>query len=323
MPEFGRRLYHLSLPRPRTFVGAPRLTPRETAAITRKAGAAVGRLAATGELDRWRQALAAFRSRLHATHFAGIVLDYDGTVVDTRYRRKPAEPEMAAELVRLAEAGTHLAFATGRGQSVRRDLQYHLPQGIWPHVFVGYYNGAEVAALDDNSAPHGSENVCVALQSLSEALHRHPELATNVHQEDRRFQITLQTIRVMPEGRLWELVHDVIRLIGANDVSVTRSGHSVDVLAPGVSKLNVVRRVRETVGDAPILTIGDRGRWPGNDHELLSGPAALGVDEVSVDPATCWHLGPPGQRGPTVTVDYLSALKPHGGGARLAAGSLR
>ena len=42
---------------------------------------------------------------------------------------------------------------------------------------------------------------------------------------------------------------------------------------------------------------------------MLSVPFALGVDEINVDSATCWHLGEPGQRGPTVTLEYLSALE--------------
>ena len=311
VPKFGRRLYHLRLPRPQRVVGLPRLTPRETAAITRKAGADPRHLAASGELAHWRKALATFRNRLLRTCFAGIVLDYDGTVVDTRYRFDPPEPRIAAELARLAEGGARVAVATGRGKSVRHDLQCRLPRKLWPLVLVGYYNGAEVASLDDDGAPEGSKIARAALRSLSEALQGNPELSTSVRQEDRPFQITLQPTRAMPEGRLWDLVQHVIRLIGANDVGVTRSGHSVDIVAAGVSKLNVVQRLREEIGSAPILVIGDRGRWPGNDHELLSEPFALGVDEISVDPTTCWHLGEPGQRGPTVTLEYLTVLKAH------------
>ena len=323
VPDFGRKLYHLPLPRPRRVAELPHLLPREVAAITRKSGVDPVHLAASGKLVRWREALATFHNRLRNARFAGIVLDYDGTVVDTRYRFGLAEPKMAAELARLAEAGAHIAVATGRGKSVRRDLQSRLPRILWPIVLVGYYNGAEVASLDDDSAPNGSANICTALRSLSEALRRQPELSEGVCQEDRPLQITLEATRVIPEGRLWDLVHHVIMLAGADDVVVTRSSHSVDIVAAGVSKLNVVRRLREVVGDASILTIGDRGRRPGNDHELLSEPFALGVDEISVDPATCWHLGKPGQRGPTVTLEYLSALEAHDGCVRFAAGSLQ
>ena len=323
VPEFGRKLYRLSLPRPQGGASLPHLTPRDAAAITRKAGADAGRLAALGELGRWRQALADFRTRLRDARFGGIVLDYDGTVVDTRHRFEPADPHMAAELTRIAEAGAFVAVATGRGASVRRDLQCRLPRASWPHILVGYYNGAEVASLDDDGAPDGSPNACDALQPLTEALRRHPELSECARQEDRPFQITLEAVRVMPEGRLWDLVRHVIVLTGPDDVSVTCSCHSIDIVAPGVSKLNTVRRLREAVGDAPILAIGDRGRWPGNDYELLREPFALGVDEISVDPATCWHLGGPGQRGLAVTLDYLSALEADDGRLRFAAGSLR
>ena len=323
VPKFGRKLYNLRLPRPRRVAGLPRLTPREAAAITRKAGVAPGSLAALGELGRWRDALADFLTRLRNARFAGIVLDYDGTVVDTRRRSKPADPEMVSELARLGEAGAHIGIATGRGKSVRCDLQKRLPPVLWPLVLVGYYNGAEVASLDDDGVPDGSKKVCSDLQPLADALRRHPGLSECAHQEDRSFQITLEAAHVMPVSRLWDLARQVIRGTGVRDIAVTCSSHSVDIVAAGVSKLNVVRQLRETVGDEPILAIGDRGRYPGNDHELLSEPFALGVDKISADPATCWHLGEPDRHGPTVTLEYLSALDAENGRLRFAAGSLQ
>ena len=322
VPRFGRKLYHLSFPRRRRIVESLCLTAREAAAIARKAGADLSKLA-PGELARWHAALAGFLTRLRAARFAGVVLDYDGTTVDARHRFESVEPKMAAELIRFTKAGIHVAVATGRGKSVRQDLRKCLPRALWPFVLVGYYNGAEVASLDDNGAPDGDANVCSALRPLIDALCCQPKLAECAHREDRRFQITLEATHVMPEGRLWELVYEVVLLTGTDGVNVTRSSHSVDVVAAGVSKLNVIRRLRETIGDAPILAIGDRGRWPGNDHELLSEPFALGVDEISSDPATCWHLGKPGQRGPIVSLDYLSALEVEDDRLRFTAESLR
>ena len=323
VPKFGRKLYHLALPRPQRVVGLPRLTPREAAAITRKAGADPRQLSELDELADWSKALATFRSSLRRACFAGIVLDYDGTVVDTRRRFDPPDPEVSAELARLVEGGTRIAVATGRGRSVRSDLQSCLPRTLWPFVLVGYYNGAEVASLDDDDAPDGSKITGTQLRSLAEAFRNHRELSTCASQEDRPLQITLQATGPIPNGRLWDLVQNVIRTAGIDDVGVTRSDHSIDVVAASVSKLNVVRSLRETIGDAPILVIGDRGRWPGNDYELLSEPYALGVDEISGDPGTCWHLGKPGQRGPTVTFEYLAALKVHDGCVKFEAGSLR
>ena len=323
VPEFGRKLYRLPLPRRSANRRLPKLTGRETAAITRKAGVVPACLESRNALGRWQQALKSFRSRLFDARFGGIVLDYDGTVVDTRRRCDPADENMAAVLARLAETGALVAFATGRGASIRRDLQTRLPRPLWSRVFVGYYNGAEVASLDDDSVPDGSTNTCAALRPISEALRRHPELAKSTRQDDRPFQITLQSERAMPMDRLWDSARQVVEANGTSEIKLTCSSHSVDIVAPGVSKLNTVQRLRESVGNVPILTVGDRGRWPGNDHELLHEPFALGVDEISGDPATCWHLGEPGQRGPVVTLEYLYALEPVGGRLRFVPGSLR
>lgn len=323
VPQFGRKLYHLRsrlAPRPPP---TSHTTLRDAAAITRKTGFTLARLAASGQLERWRDALGTFRERLHAARFTGIVLDYDGTVIDPRHPTALADTSMMAELERVVETGTGLAIATGRGASVRRDLRRSLPEALWHRVVVGYYSGAEVASLAEDDAPNGTFTTCAALRPLEEALLRWPELSGNACQENRCFQITLMSSNMFPASRLWEIAHQTVLATGCHDVSVTLSDDSVDILAPGVSKLNVLSRLRQAIGDGPILTIGDRGRWPGNDYQLLSEPYALGVDQVSADPATCWHLGEPGQRGPAVTLDYLSSLDADGGRLRFAEGALR
>ena len=323
VPPFGRKLYHLAFPRSPVVHDDPQLTQREAAAIRRKARVDLDTLATSGQLPCWREALAAFIARMRSASFAGIVLDYDGTLVDTRHRALPATEAMASELIRLSEGGAYLAVATGRGVSVRRDLRKCLPPSLWSLVLVGYYNGAEVAPLDDDDTPGRSAHVCHALQPVADALRRHPELAACAHQADRRHQITLEPGRLMPPDRLWELACSAIATTGVSDVGITRSSHSIDILASGVSKLNVVRRLQATTSGSPILVVGDRGRWPGNDYDLLRESFSLGVDQVSADPATCWNLGPPGQRGTMVTLDYLSGLRQHDGRLRFSPNSLQ
>ena len=322
VPEFGRKLYNLPLPRSPRAERITGLSERDAAAIIRKAGVTPARLAATGEIDRWRRALQDFRNQLQGTPFAGVVLDYDGTIVDTRHRFTPASEVMSEQLARIARAGACLAIATGRGASVRRDLQARLPRDLWPYILIGYYNGAEIATLNDDGAPDASSTTCAALSPLADALRSQPELAHLARQTDRPYQITLEPARVMPESRLWDLAHQVILMTGIAGISVTRSSHSVDIVANGVSKLNVLHRVRERVGSTPVLAIGDRGRWPGNDYELLREHFALGVDEISVDPATCWNLAAQGQRGPRATLEYLSSLEAHDGLLRFRPGTL-
>lgn len=324
VPDFGRKLYHLPLPRMKTTRGGLVLADRDAAAIERKAGLSVARLHALGELDRWRSALESFRTRLHAQTFAGIVLDYDGTVVDTRHRFELPTAQMQAVLRRLIESGVTLAIATGRGASVRRDLQAWLPAALWPQVIIGYYNGAEISSLTDDYTPDGSATPCDALAALAQALRHQPELATCAKQTDRRFQITLETARVIPEHRLWDIAHQVILLSGCgDDVVVTRSSHSIDIVAANVSKAKVLAEARKRIAKGAILAIGDRGRWPGNDYALLREPFALSVDEISVDPETCWNLAPCGQRGIAATIDYLEALELSPGGVRFTANALQ
>jgi trehalose-6-phosphatase len=323
VPDFGRKLYHLALPKLAEAFEATKLSRRDAVAVARKSGLAPERLAALGELDRWRTALQTFRDRLLSANFAAVVLDYDGTIVDSRHRFQVACQEVIVQLVRLLEGGGRLAIATGRGASVRRDLRACLPEELWSRVLIGYYNGAEISGLDDAGSPDGAEQTCEALASLAAALRAQPELAESAVQSDRRFQITLQPKRMMPENRLWDLAHQVILLGDRQDVTVTRSSHSIDILAPQVSKLNVLSRMREWIGDAAVLAIGDRGRWPGNDYELLREPFALSVDEISVDPMTCWNLASPGQRGVAVTIDYLAALEVNEGILRFCRNTLR
>jgi len=321
VPEFGRKLYHLPLPR----VAARRianLPPRHAAAIHRKAGVSAARLADTGDLTRWRQALENFRQRLLGSVFQAIALDYDGTLVDTRHRFDAVTPEIKGQLRRMLEAGVKLAIATGRGASVRRDLQAALPKSLWKNVLIGYYNGAEIAALGEDNAPDGKDEPCDDLAALALALRDQPELASAAIQSDRKYQVTLEARQGLSESRLWDLAHEVLLTQGMRNVIVTRSSHSIDIVPEHVSKANVLAVIRSLIDGGAVLAIGDRGRWPGNDYALLREPFALSVDEISVDSSTCWNLGQPGQRGLQVTLEYLSALEPCEGGVRFKADAL-
>jgi fructoselysine-6-P-deglycase FrlB-like protein len=322
VPDFGRKLYNLPLPRTRSS-RPKQLVDRDAVAITRKAGVVPGPLLQAASLERWRSALGAFRDRVLTTSFGGVILDYDGTIVDTRHRFVEPRRDIMAELARLAEGDARVAIATGRGVSVRRDLQATLPQGLWPRILVGYYNGADIAPLDDDKSPDGGAAVCEDLKPLASALRAHPELIDVAEQTDRRFQITLEAKLAVPENRLWDIAHEVILASGCHGARVTRSSHSVDILAKGVSKLNVLQHMHQATGDAPLLTIGDRGRWPGNDYELLHGPYSLSVDEVSVDPNTCWNLAARGQRGVAATLAYLQALRVQDGSLRFDKAAFR
>lgn len=322
VPEFGRKLYHLPLPRV-AIRRIANLSPRQTAAIHRKAGISTAQLADAGNLAHWQGAVETFRHQLLQPVFGAVAADYDGTLVDTRHRFDAMTPEIGAQLTRLLASGVKLAIATGRGASVRRDLQAALPESLWSRVIIGYYNGAEIAGLWEDHAPDGTDEPCEELAALAQALRRQPELAGTAIQSDRKYQITLEARQGLSESRLWDLAHEVLLTQGKRNLIVTRSSHSIDIVPEHVSKANVLAAIRSEIGDDAVLAIGDRGRWPGNDYALLREPFALSVDEISVDPNTCWHLGQPGQRGLQVTLEYLEALEPCEGGVRFKADSLQ
>ena len=105
-------------------------------------------------------------------------------------------------------------------------------------------------------------------------------------------------------------------------VTAVQSSHSIDILAPGVSKQSLIVALMEWLPqgheDSAILCIGDRGRWPGNDFELLQHPLSLSVDQTSSDPDTCWNLAPPSSRHVDACLYYLRHMKVRVGGFRLS-----
>lgn len=183
-------------------------------------------------------------------------------------------------------------------------------------MLIGCYNGAELGLLFDDSVPDSTGSVCEELSAVTVALRSRSELMDFASQADHKYQITLEARQPTIEARLWDLAQQTLLLTGQRHLTITRSSHSVDVVAPGVSKLNVLHRLQADHPGTSWLAIGDRGRWPGNDCELLESSCALSVGELSVDSETCWYLAPRGQRGVEVTLVYLRALVSDGASLR-------
>jgi hypothetical protein len=292
VPEFGRKLYHLG-PKIRSL-------PAAKAAVARKARARGERIGAALE-----QAHDTAVERIGVARACGVVFDYDGTLCDRRSRFIPLPEDMVAGLVRLAETGTAIGIATGRGRSAGRALQDALPASLRGRVVVGYYNGSVI--LNANELPSDAELTPHAHSSAiaAELGRRWP----NATVEARRAQVTLNLPNgEAPErwvGLVSELAWEIDR--GARTLC---SAHSVDVILGGFGKRAVVDAVRHLVGapDTAVFRIGDKGRWPGNDVDLLSDPLGLSVDEVSQDLETCWNFAPAGILGPQATLYYMSRL---------------
>lgn len=315
--EFGRQLYHLRLP----AQAAPpeEIPPQEAAAIERKSGLTVANLRSRGELSAWRQAYGSFTASLRAARFHAVAFDYDGTLCGAPDRYSGLRAAVVGHLVRLLRGGLAVGIATGRGKSVRKALRSAIAdRSLWGRVLLGYHNGGEVAALSDESVPPQGP-LDAALAPLEAPLRSHPRLAGRVTVEAKLGQITLEFGAGAVPDEAWAAVEQVVRASSAQ-VTLVRSSHSIDVLAPGVSKAALVERLSRVVAGEEVLCVGDRGRWPGNDHQLLAGRFGLSVDEVSPDPSACWNLAPPGARCVEAALYYLEHLVVRGGVATIDLG---
>lgn len=317
VPSFGRKLYHANAFPSRSSSGT--LPAWKVRAIERKAAENVEQLLAESRLSFWLSSLEAVLDELAAARFQGLVVDYDGTLCDEDERFDPLPTDSVEAVSAILASGALLGVATGRGKSVRERLQEAIPKKHWPRIIVGYYNGGQILSLDDAQVPDGRDQIGPELATIAEAV-GNDGLLTQGTITLRQTQITLSGMRGLSLQGLCEHAEAIANRVAPDRVRVMRSGHSVDIVPQAVSKLSVVKRIRELAGqgdDAPILRIGDRGRWPGNDAQLLASVHGLSVHEVSSDAGTCWNLAQPGQRGRQATTRYLSQLKVSKRGLRL------
>ena len=247
VPPFGSKIYGLT-----ANPGFITSVKKKKAAIERKRKLAPLNYGNRNE-QLWADAYNRFTRKLAAANIDGVVLDYDGTVVDSDKRWDPPDESMTNELIRLIKEDMVIGFATGRGKSIKHDLQQVIPKRLWNKILIGYYNGVELKRLSENTA----------LSTASDSI---PE----------------------PKSLFTKLKDNMLC----------------------VSKLRVVDAIKQNIQEnSEILNIGDRGRWPGNDAELLKETLSLSVDEVSYSPETCWNLCPAGIRGAQGTLYYLRRLK--------------
>lgn len=313
VPPFGRRLYHLHLPSiapetPRNVLGQ-----RESLAISRKWSGPVLTKSAVQQTERWSAAYQTFLRRLEQARFGAVVFDYDGTLCDPAERFIGPSKAIGRAMLDLLRGGIIIGIATGRGKSVRSGLERVVPNKHRERVFIGYYNASDIAPLSETTRPDADRPAHPSLLRVRSALDEIWHLHAVAEYECRPGQISVIPRSPATWRETRAILLDVVAKTDLESVQVLESSHSLDVLAPGVSKRNLVaacERAAGASGKPPIaLCIGDRGEWPGNDCTLLATQYSLSVDRVSPDPSSCWNLAPPGFRGAQATLAYLAALE--------------
>ncbi|WP_216922899.1 HAD hydrolase family protein [Synechococcus sp. CCAP 1479/9] len=298
VPEFGRKLYHLTPPRVRPPFDAP---------IQRKLWASPE----TGNDGKaFQQGLKQFLRFARTNHIGAVVLDYDGTLCTKDARFDGLREDVLAECTRLLSAGIFLGIATGRGKSVRAELQKALSLELWSLVYIGYYNGMVIGRLGDDMLPKTDGQSLHALITARALLLSDALLSETADITMRPQQLTVEPRASLGTDALAAHVMAVLAPLEGSGVRIVVSSHSLDVLGPQLGKTSLVSFLRDKFSQKlDVLCIGDRGAWPGNDYALLTEPMSLSVDEVSSLQNVCWNLAPFGTMGPDALLLYLRAIR--------------
>lgn len=257
-------------------------------------------------------------TRLSHSEIHGLVLDYDGTLVETHDRFYPPKSKIENNLNKLLEEGMNIGVATGRGKSARKDLRQVIDEEYWPQILIGYYNGTDIDFLTEEDAPDGSPKTDnEGLLSLVNILNKDGLDMFTI--ETRPNQVSIENLPTnMNSEDAWFVIQNIIQ---KHDLPIKAytSGHSVNAIPSDASKVSVVERIADLADTTPdnILRIGDKGAWPGNDHQMISHRMGISVDESAVIGPGGYRITSPGYRGPGATIRLLDSLQPVSGGWRM------
>lgn len=309
VPAFGRKLYNLKYERDLNKAELDLKIPINTrVSISRKSEKPISMMDKPS-LEFWKKAYSDFLRKLKNIHYGAIIFDYDGTICSEEDKFKGPELKITEKLNLILENGFYIGIATGRGKSVRRDLQNIIPSKFWNRIIIGYYNGSDIGYLNEERSPDVSKPVFSSLKKLERLLKMEKNEFNFVLRPN---QLTIEFNHNLNINIIREALHYKIKKEKLYDIEILESSHSIDIIPNFISKTNLIIPLKERLNNnklpKEVLCIGDRGRWPGNDFDLLSTPYSLSVDEVTSDKNSCWNLSPPGISNVDATIYYLNKI---------------
>lgn len=308
VPDYGSKLYKLKYSKFYKRTIPTGISPKEHLAISRKIREID--LASDESLNTWSKHYSNFKKDLQKTTFKGLIMDYDGTLCSSEEKYTGPREEIKAHINSFLNQGISIAIVTGRGKSIREALQKFIPKHFWNKVIIGYYNGSQIGLLENESLPDITPNGGDLL-IIENLLNNEPLLKNTLKLEPRLGQLTVNFKTNDNLASLKLLLVDVIRNQFPFKVQILESSHSIDIILIETSKTNVIDYCKKEFGESNFLCIGDRGKWPGNDYQLLSNHYSLSVDQVSADPSSCWNLASLGIRKVEATLEYFEKITIH------------
>lgn len=310
VPDFGRKLYNLKYS---SYYKPPKQIHYELA-IKRKNQISTFSQLNLDEQEYWIKKYNNFIFKLTDAKFGSIVLDYDGTICSLKNRLIGPSLEILNEVVRILESGFIVGFATGRGGSVREILKKVLPEKHWENVIIGYYNGSDLGTLSEELHPNKKIPVDMSLIRIKNIIDATSFPFKTVKIDERPFQFTFSASNKIELRNMKNLIQNILMREIDGNVIFVESSHTFDIIVkPQTSKLNILpycKKKANTLGiSEEVLCIGDKGQWPGNDYELLSTPYSLSVDEVSIEPNSCWNIASVGLKNTDACIEYFKMIK--------------
>lgn len=234
--------------------------------------------------------------------FNSIIFDYDGTIA---YRNETEiRNQILDKIIILLGKGIHIGIATGRGKSVRQELQSYIPFAFWDLIWIAYYNGAYISILSDNSCPCIDESINQEICKLQKIIK-----VNNIFNSSDISVRTNQLTIITEQYNLKILKKIIDEILRTFELSLTAflSDHSIDIVPNSITKKNLLNFFIKKY-EGKVLCIGDSGNFEGNDFDLLCADYSLSVDKVSSMAKTCWNLAPLGISGLKATIYYLNNL---------------
>jgi len=253
------------------------------------------------------EAFDAISGSLGAARFAGLVLDYDGTVVTLTSRESPPSDAIVAEIKRLLDEGMRLSVATGRGGSAGERLREAFPEHQ-EAVVMSYYNGAYSQLLSvniDQERPPAEPRLNCARAWLSETR----GLKGESRFKDSGVQLTIFKENLEDVDDFCYRFEEQFGKVG--ELRLTRSAHTLDICLTAACKTLAAHALAERTGSSlnTILCIGDSGALGGNDHALLGLSHGISVGQVCDGPDICWSIHGSLLSGPDALLTILKALR--------------
>jgi len=315
VPAYGSKLYHLKYSQlySEEQLG---LTQKGALAISRKTGKLEPISAQEKHISLWNKAYLNFVKKINSTSFRGIILDYDGTICSSKERLSGPIQRTQQQLINFLKSDILIGIVTGRGQSARKDLQRIFPKKYWSKVVIGYYNGSQIGTLKDNDLPVTTDiKKTNILYQISQFLSSEPTIYPFIKEPTiRPAQLTIEVIHSGNSEVIKNIIIDSLKNKYPFSIQVLESSHSIDIIPLSTSKISIIQACHSLLNDHnrkfKFLCIGDKGKWPGNDYQLLSTEYSLSVDRVSSDPYTCWNLSSVGNNCVEATTEYFDAIKP-------------